>query len=135
MKNLFRNILFFFLLFGSITLFGQAIDLNNKGAGPVKKMTLPAEINTETAAQGEILYNNYCTACHAPGSPAGPELNGITTRRSPEWIMNMILVPEKMNSEDPIAKELSGRYPAPMVNMQLSHKQARMLLEYLKTMD
>ena len=49
--------------------------------------------------------------------------------------MNMILDPEKMVKEDPVAKELLKRYLAPMANQSLTQDEARKILEYFRTLE
>jgi hypothetical protein len=57
-------------------------------------------------------------------------------RRSPEWIMNMILNPEQMVKEDPIAQQLLVEYNmAPMANQGLTEDQARKIVEYFRTLN
>ena len=66
----------------------------------------------------------------------GPSLGGVTERRSPEWIMNMILSPEKMIKEDPIAKQLMVESNmAMMANQGLNEDEARSILEYFREHD
>ena len=60
-------------------------------------------------------------------------LAGVTQRRSPEWIMNMILNPEEMVANDPIAKELLVEYNSPMANQSLTEEEARGILEFFRT--
>jgi hypothetical protein len=49
--------------------------------------------------------------------------------------MNMILNPEQMVKEDPIAKKLLVEYNmAPMANQNLTEEQARKILEYFRTL-
>ena len=56
-------------------------------------------------------------------------------RRSPEWVMNMILDPEKMIKEDPLARELLIEFNgSPMANQNLSEEDARAVLEYFRTL-
>ena len=56
-------------------------------------------------------------------------------RRSPEWIMNMILNPEEMMAKDPIALKLLAAYNfAPMANQSLTEEEAREILEYFRTL-
>ncbi|WP_208889277.1 c-type cytochrome, partial [Polaribacter sejongensis] len=72
-----------------------AIDLNNKGIGPVKSVTLDKNINKNMVADGKLLFKNKCSSCHKVNRKfIGPSMEGVTARRSPEWIMNMILNPE-----------------------------------------
>jgi mono/diheme cytochrome c family protein len=108
--------------------------MTNKGIGPVKQVTL-GEINPTMAAEGEQIYKSMCSACHKPAEKfIGPAPKGIMERRSPEWIMNMILNPEEMVKSDPIAKKLLADYNfAPMANQHLTEEQARKVLEYFRT--
>ena len=108
--------------------------LTNKGIGPVKELTL-GELNPTMASEGEEVYKKLCSACHKPTEKfIGPAPKGILERRSPEWIMNMILNPEEMVKSDPIAKQLLIESNlAPMVNQHLTEAQARAVLEYFRT--
>ena len=108
--------------------------LTNKGIGPVKELVL-AELNPAMAAEGEEIYKKLCSACHKPTEKfIGPAPKGILERRSPEWIMNMILNPEEMVKSDPIAKQLLIEANlAPMANQHLTEAHARAVLEYFRT--
>jgi hypothetical protein len=66
----------------------------------------------------------------------GPAIKGILDRRSPEWIMNMILNPTEMLREDPIAKKLLAEYNNEyMYNQNLIEDEAREIIEYFRTLD
>lgn len=114
----------------------ERVDLENKGVGPVTSLTLDAEIDPELAAEGEAVYNQMCLACHRVGKRfIGPAPDGILERRSPEWVMNMILNPEVMVAEDPLARDLLIEFNgSPMANQGLSQEQARAVLEYFRTL-
>ena len=109
--------------------------LQNKGIGPVKALTL-GEIDQTLVEEGKELYEASCTACHKVEKRfIGPSPKGIMERRSPEWVMNMILNPEEMVAKDPIAKQLLIDYNgAPMANQNLTEDQARKILEYFRTL-
>ena len=115
---------------------GVPVDLDNKGIGPIKSLEFGSDINTEMAAAGEAKYKAICTACHmAEQRMIGPALKGVYERRSPEWVMNMILNPDGMLKEDPIAKALLKEYNnAIMLNQNLSEEDARAVAEYLRTL-
>ncbi len=115
---------------------GVPIDLKNKGVGPIKSVDFGSSINTEMAARGEAKYNSLCIACHmADHRMIGPALKGLYERRSPEWVMNMLMNPDGMLREDPIAKALLKEYNnAIMLNQNLSEEDARAIAEYLRTM-
>ncbi|MDO6517343.1 c-type cytochrome [Zobellia uliginosa] len=115
----------------------QRIDLENKGVGPVKSVTLSPDIDEALAKKGEEIYTQMCLACHRVDKKfIGPAPTGILKRRSPEWVMNMILNPEVMVKEDPLAKELIAEFNgAPMSNQGLTEDQARSVLEFFRTLE
>lgn len=107
--------------------------MKDKGVGPITSVTL-GEIDQKMADEGKAVFLAKCSACHKISKRVvGPALVGVTTRRSPEWIMNMILNPEKMVVENPIAKKLLAEYVAPMANQNLTEAEARLILEYFRT--
>lgn len=110
--------------------------MQDKGVGPVKKLVLPATIDEEMAARGSEIYVAKCTACHKVDQKyIGPAPLGILERRSPEWIMNMILNPEVMIEKNEIAKQLLMEFNgAPMANQNLTEDEARAILEYFRTL-
>lgn len=114
----------------------QRITLDDKGVGQIKDITLDAEINTEMAAAGETLYKTNCTACHKLDKRfIGPSPVGIMERRSPEWIMNMILDPKLMTEQDRCAKDLLIEFNgAAMANQNLTVEETRSILEYFRTL-
>lgn len=115
---------------------GVPIDMDNKGVGPIKSVELDDEINKEMVAKGEESFNSICIACHTVETRLiGPAVKGVMERRSPEWIMNMILNPDGMLKEDPIAKALFKEYNnALMTNQGLSEEEARAIVEYFRTL-
>ncbi len=112
------------------------MDLNNKGVGPITSVEFGAEIDAEMAAKGEEIFSTICMACHmAEQRMIGPALKGVYERRSPEWVMNMILNPDGMLKEDPIAIALLKEYNnAIMLNQNLSEEDTRAVAEYLRTL-
>ncbi len=110
--------------------------MDNKGVGPITSLEL-GPIDQAMVDEGKTIYDQMCTACHKANEKfIGPAPAGIMTRRSPEWIMNMILNPEAMVREDPIAKQLLVEYNmAPMANQGLTEDQARKILEYFRTLE
>lgn len=110
--------------------------LLNKGIGPVTAVTL-GELDHAQAATGKEIFGKLCTACHKWEKKfVGPALTGVTERRSPEWIMNMILNPEVMLAEDPLAKKVMiENNMAVMANQNLTEEEARAILEYFRSLD
>ncbi len=114
----------------------ERVDLVSKGVGPVTSLTLDDTIDQAMVAKGEEAYNRLCLACHRIGKKfIGPAPNGILERRTPEWVMNMMLNPEVMVKEDALAKELLMEFNgSPMANQGLSEEEARAILEYFRTL-
>lgn len=112
-------------------------DLSNKGIGPIENVDLGDGIDADMASHGGDVFKNMCSACHKMDKKfVGPQLAGVTERRSPEWIMNMILNPEQMIKEDPIAKKLLiESNMAVMANQGLAEEEARAILEYFRQYD
>lgn len=120
----------------STTKASETVDLKNKGVGPITSLELPTEIDQAMATKGADVFKKMCTACHrADKKFIGPAPTGIMERRTPEWIMNMILDPEQMVQKDPLAKALLIEFNgSPMANQNLSEEDARAVLEYFRTL-
>lgn len=114
----------------------KKVDLTNKGIGPIKSVTLAPEIDQTMATHGKEIYDKMCMACHRIDKKfVGPAPTGILDRRTPEWVMNMILNPNEMVEKDPLAKELLVEFNgSPMANQNLSEADARAVLEYFRTL-
>lgn len=107
-----------------------------KGIGPIQELTVPDEIDPVLVAEGEATFTTYCSACHKIEERyVGPALAGVTIRRSPEWIMNMILNTNEMIFQDETAYELLAEYMTPMAQLPLTEEQVRGILEYFRQVD
>ena len=115
----------------------KTVDLQNKGIGPIDSVVISEEIDMDMARLGEEIYTEKCIACHKVGTTfIGPPPNGILKRRTPEWVMNMILNPEEMLQKDPLAKALFMEFNGQlMTNQQLSEEEARAILEFFRTLE
>ena len=108
--------------------------LNDKGIGKFKSVKISDKIDQAMAEKGHTIYKANCTACHKIKKRyIGPALKGVTKRRSPEWIMNMITNTKEMLEKDPVAKALIAEYHAPMAQQQLKDDEVRAIVEYLRT--
>jgi mono/diheme cytochrome c family protein len=106
-----------------------------KGVGPVDHVDISA-LDATRAAAGAQLFQTRCSACHKIAERyVGPALGGVTKRREPEWILNMILNPENMLKNDATAKALLGEYIAPMANQNLTRDEAESVLAYFLQQD
>lgn len=115
----------------------ETIDLTNKGVGPITSLTLAPEIDQVMVTKGADVFKRMCTACHKVGKKfIGPAPNGVLKRRTPEWVMNMILDPEGMVKNDKLARDLLMEFNgSPMANQNLSEEDARAVLEYFRTLN
>ncbi|CAM1372824.1 c-type cytochrome [Tenacibaculum xiamenense] len=113
----------------------EIIDLENKGIGPVKSIEL-GDIDQAVANIGAEHFKKKCTSCHkAEKKFLGPPMKGLLAKRSPEWVMNMMLNPMEMTKKDPIAKQLLKDYNnLLMVGQNLTEEEARSILEFIRTL-
>lgn len=122
-------------LFAIISCGGSEESVENvdKGIGPIKSVTV-GTIDAGLVATGSKVFAAKCTACHKIEQRyVGPALKGVTKKRSPEWIMNMIMNPEQMIKENEAAKALFGEFMTPMANQNIKEDEARALLEFLRS--
>ncbi|MCC7463345.1 MAG: c-type cytochrome [Gammaproteobacteria bacterium] len=102
-------------------------------AAPTLQADEPA--GAGAALPGQALFEQKCTACHTVGGGVriGPDLQGVTERRPPEWIYRQITAPETLLAEkDPVATALLKQYnQIPMPNLAITEGEARQLIEYL----
>ena len=83
---------------------------------------------------GSKIFNEKCSRCHTLDTTKFfvPSFAGITNRRTPEWIMNMILNVDLMVEEDSIAHALWMEHGIKMPEPQLSIDEARSMLEFFR---
>ena len=91
----------------------------------------------DDAAEGEKVFQaKGCSACHTFGKKmSGPDLQGVTMRRTEEWMKNQILHPEVMTKSDPISHDLFAKFALQMPNQGLDEEQAEKVIEFLKKKD
>lgn len=107
----------------------------SKGVGPITEVKLE-KIDMTLANKGKEAFTAKCSACHKIEERyVGPKLKDITKRRSPEWIMNMIMNPVEMTEKDPAAQELLGEFLVQMTFQNVSKDETRSILEYFRASD
>jgi mono/diheme cytochrome c family protein len=103
------------------------------GIGPIRRVEL-GPLDEALAARGEELFRMKCMACHRMDERyVGPALGGVTERRTPEYVMNMMLNPGEMVRRHPAARAMLMAHYTEMPNQNLTEEEARALLEYLRT--
>ena len=95
------------------------------------------DVDEALAKVGEGLFSTKgCTACHAFGQKmSGPDMAGVTRRRTSKWMEQQILHPDLMTKEDPIARQLFATHALQMPNQGLTEDEAKSVIEYLKARD
>ncbi len=112
---------------------GITQDQVNNGIGPISAFTL-GPLDESLAEKGQGVFDIKCVACHKTNERlVGPALGGVTERRSPAFIMNMILNPDEMVKKHPTIKALLAEYYVPMTFQNVTENDARAILEYLRT--
>lgn len=108
-----------------------------KGIGPIKTVTLNSPIEQDRVTRGKAIYEMKCQACHKLDDQrvVGPGWKAVTTRRTPEWIMNMILNVDVMLDQDAEAQKLLELCLTRMPNQNVSVGDARDILEYMRHND
>lgn len=113
----------------------QKEQVSPRGIGPVTKVDI-GPIDRTMAEKGRSIFEQKCAACHHLDERfVGPAIRGVTKRRTPEWIMNMILNPVEMTQKDPVARELLATHLTQMTFQNVTEPEARAVLEYFRTVD
>lgn len=103
------------------------------GIGPVKEKIKLAPINPVKVKMGEDIFNLKCATCHKIDERfVGPSQRYTADRRTPEYILNMILNPDEMTKKHPTGHKMLAEYLSPMTNMNLKMEDALLVLEYLR---
>jgi cytochrome c551/c552 len=94
-------------------------------------------VDHEQAERGAQLFKDKgCSACHTFGQKlSGPDLQGVASRRTAEWMENQILHPEVMTKEDPISRQLMAVHALQMPNQGLTPDEARAVIEFFKSKE
>ncbi|MEI6576561.1 MAG: cytochrome c [Bacteroidota bacterium] len=109
---------------------------DSKGVGKYTQETLAA-LDPAKAESGKKIFATKCASCHKPTEVkfVGPGLKGVTQRRTPEWILNMMTNPAEMIKSDPVAKQLYKELLTPMAFQNVNDADAHQILEYLRQND
>ena len=89
-------------------------------------------------AEGKVAFETKCLACHSigQGKKLGPDLAGVTQRRTDPWLTQWLAEPEKMLLTDASAKAMLKEYNnIPMPNQGLSKKEIAQYLAYFHWID
>jgi cytochrome c2 len=121
---------------GAASQAGEQPTAEAEGSESAQSVERPAgEVDVELAARGgELFTKKGCVACHkiGEGRLVGPDLMGVTERRSYEWIYAMVTAPDSMLQSDSTAKALFAEYFTPMPDQKVQPDEGQALYEYLR---
>lgn len=115
----------------------EKAEKSHKGIGEVKHVDLTDPLDEQMTKVGKMIYDLKCSACHklTDQRVVGPGWSGVTNRRSPEWILNMITNVDMMLEADPQAQALLEECLVRMPNQNVSVTDARGILEFMRKND
>jgi len=107
------------------------------GIGPVTEpVSLNGDISQEMVNTGKEVFKTKCSACHKlDDSYVGPPLGDVLEKRTPTYVMNMILNPVEMTKKHPEARKMLAQYMNQMTFQNVTRDQARAIVEYLRVED
>ena len=127
-----KHLLKLFIIIFIISIF-TGCSKEDKGVGMIKEVKLK-DIDKNMVNEGQVLFKMKCSTCNRMDEKLiGSPLRGITKRRSPEWIMNMVLNPDGMIKENKEARELFEKMKVRMSPQNMNEDEARKILEYLRS--
>lgn len=93
-------------------------------------------VDPDLAKRGSSLFTGKgCNACHTigKGTLVGPDLAGVTERRSLHWLRKFITDPPGMMESDSTARALLEEYRGiKMPGLRLREQEIEALLHYIK---
>jgi mono/diheme cytochrome c family protein len=109
----------------------------DNGIGKFTSVRLTHPLDDSMVARGKFIFDTKCMACHKLSNEklVGPGWQGVTDRRTPEWIMNFITNTNVMLDSDLVAQQLMVVCVTRMPNQNISDDQARAILEYMRKND
>jgi mono/diheme cytochrome c family protein len=108
-----------------------------RGSGNFKHVDLQPTPQPALVTAGKAIYDLKCSACHKLTGEklVGPGWLGVTTRHTPEWIMNFATNTDEMIDKDPKAQAMLQVCMVRMPNQHLSDEDARNILEFMRNND
>ena len=108
-----------------------------RGEGKFTKVEVGAKLDAAKADAGSKVYTVKCSACHklTEEKLVGPGWKGVTSRHSPELIMNFATNPDVMIDKDPKAQAMLELCLVRMPNQNLSDDDARNIFEFMRQND
>ena len=108
-----------------------------RGLGQYDDVEVGPSLDVEMAKEGRLVSELKCASCHKYTDErlVGPGWAGVSERHRPEWLMNFITDPDPMIDVDPELQAQLELCLVRMPNQNLSHDDARAILEFMREND
>jgi Cytochrome c len=108
---------------------------DDSGGSPLNqgpKALETVQVNPGLADWGaKVFEQRACVTCHAIGAKKqGPDLHGVAARRTEAWMTKQITDPEWMVKNDPLSRELFGKYALQMANQHVPEQEVKALIHF-----
>ena len=109
----------------------------NRGAGKFTNVEVSATLDKPKAEAGQKVFDVKCSSCHklTDEKLVGPGWKGVTSRHTPEWIMNFTTNPDEMLQKDAKAQAMLELCLVRMPNQNLTDDEARNVFEFMRKND
>ncbi|MBS1598865.1 MAG: cytochrome c [Bacteroidetes bacterium] len=109
----------------------------NRGEGKFSKVDISSTLDVSKADAGNKVFTVKCSSCHklTEEKLVGPGWKGVTSRHTPEWIMNFATNPDAMLDKDPKAQAMLEICLVRMPNQNLTDEDARDIFEFMRKND
>jgi len=103
----------------------------------VKELALSTPLDQAMVKEGQGIYDLKCLACHKLSNEkvVGPGWLGVTKRKKPVWIVNMITNVDMMLAEDTEAQKMLEECLVRMPNQNITAPEARSVIEFMRHND
>jgi len=116
----------------SVVRWALVIALTAGGAARLNAQGM--QVDSIAAARGKRVWTTrQCSGCHELGrnQSSGPDLIGVTDRRSTAWLRMWLKDPVTMAGNDSTAAALKKQFNSQMPNPKLSNDEVDALINYL----
>ena|SRR5690606_5898223 len=109
----------------------------SRGEGKHTNIELSPNLDKAMADSGKRIAEVKCLSCHKLSDErlVGPGWQGVTERRTPEWLMNFVTNPDPMIDKDPELQAQLEICLVRMPNQSVSDEDARQILEFMREND
>jgi len=108
-----------------------------EGKFTAENVHIGTSLDKAMADKGQKIAEMKCESCHKMTDErlVGPGWKGVTSRHSPEWIMNFMTNTDEMLDKDPKAQAMLEICMVRMPNQNLTDDDARAILEFMREND